>query len=149
MFALCFYHKIIQNQQFISHLRSHKVSNEGLDEGEFLREIVKIGMLFELLMALSLAAIPIVMYPVVKKHSKRLGITYIATRVIEGLFYLIDIALVLSLAALGKEYVKAGAPVDSYFNTLAEVMLHTRDYMGHVLLDIAVFGVAALVLYAI
>lgn len=110
---------------------------------------LKIGLLFELIMGLSVAAISIIIYPVLKKHNAGLAMTYVGSRIVEAVFYFIDIILVLSLFSIGKEYVSAGSPVNSYFQTLAEVLLKSRDWMGHVILDIGVFGIGAFVLYLV
>lgn len=108
---------------------------------------LKIGLIFELIMGLAVASIAIIIYPVLKKQNSSLAIGYVASRVVEAVFYLIDITLILSLFSLGNEYVSSGAPTISYFHTMAELILKARDWSGHVLLDIGVFGIGAFILY--
>jgi hypothetical protein len=46
---------------------------------------------------------------------------------------------------LSQEFVKAGAPDASYFQTLGGLLLAARDWGGHVVLDVAVFPLGALI----
>ncbi len=75
-------------------------------------------------------------------------ISTIKTARIAGiLFYVFDSIFVLSLLPLSQEFLKAGMPGASYFQTLANSLLSMRDWS--ILLAIITFGLAALMYYPI
>ena len=106
---------------------------------------VIIGALFELIMAFAVAGIAITIYPILKKHNEALAIGYVGARIIEGVLFIVAVIGLLSLLTLSQEFVKAGAPDASYFQTLGGLLLAARDWGGHVVLDVAVFPLGALI----
>jgi len=107
---------------------------------------VLIGALFELIMAVSVAGIGITVYPVLRKHNTSSAIGYFGARIVEGVIFFIGVISLLTLLTLSQEFVKAGAPDASYFQTSGELLLAARDWGGHVVLDVAVFPLGALIL---
>jgi hypothetical protein len=67
-------------------------------------------------------------------------------RLIEGVFYIVSTTGLLSLVTLSQEYVRAGAPSASYFQTLGTLIQGTRDWAGFCLAVIA-FCLGALMYY--
>ena len=106
---------------------------------------VIIGALFELIMAFAVAGIAITIYPILKKHNEALAIGYVGARIIEGVLFIVAVIGLLSLLTLSQEFVKAGAPDASYFQSLGTLLLAARDWAGHVLGSI-VFPLGALIL---
>jgi len=105
-----------------------------------------IGALFVLTMGLALAMIPAVMFPVLKKQHEGLAVGYIVFR--GGLETVSYIAMMISwllLIALSQEYVKAGAPDASYFQTLGALVMKGHDSIRSIL-EIA-FPLGALMFY--
>ena len=85
-----------------------------------------IGALLVLIMAFALAMVPVMMFPIFKIHNEALALGYVVFRVLEAVT---DIAIVISwllLLPLSQEYVKAGDPDASYFQTLGAVFQAVR-----------------------
>ncbi len=104
------------------------------------------GVIFTLIMAIAAAGIPITMYPILKRQNKSLAIGYIGARFLEAMFYFAQATLFLTLLTLSREFVAAGTPDNSYFQTLGTLIMAASDWNGHVILDLAVFSVGALIL---
>ncbi len=110
---------------------------------------IRLSVIFELVMALSIAAIPIVIYPVLSRFSKGLSIGYICARVVEVLFYIVDATILLTLSSLSKLTIEGKSSDYIYYETIGEVLKSANEWSGHVILDIGVFGVSALILYGL
>jgi hypothetical protein len=94
-------------------------------------------------LGIGVACIGLVIYPILKQHSESMAMVYAGARVIEGTLYIVGLIFALSLLTLSQEFVKAGAPDDSYFQTLGGLLLAAKDWAGHVL-GFIVFGLGAL-----
>jgi hypothetical protein len=105
--------------------------------------------LLELSMAVAVAGIAIAVYPVLRKQSASIAIGFVAARIIEALIFVISILSLLSMLTLSHEFIAAGAPQDSFFHTAGELILALRDWSGHVILDVAIFPLAALMFYSV
>ena len=108
---------------------------------------VIIGALFELIMAVAVAGIAITIYPVLKKHNAALALGYVGTRILEGVLFIVSVISLLLLVTLSQEFVKAGNPDASYFQTLGTLLLAARDWAGHVINDTIAFGLSTLIFY--
>jgi hypothetical protein len=108
---------------------------------------VLLGALFVLIMAVADAGIAITVYPVLKKRNASIAIGYFGARIVESVIFILDVISLLILLTLSREFVKAGAPAASYFHTLGELLRSVRDWGGHVVLDVAVFPLGALIFY--
>ena len=106
-----------------------------------------IGVLFTLIMAVAVVGIAIMMFPILKKHNEALALGYVGARIVEAVTYIAVVISWLLLLILSQEYVKAGAPDASYFQTLGTLLLTVGDWVGHVIVDTAVFSLAALMFY--
>jgi hypothetical protein len=106
-----------------------------------------IGALLVLVMAVADAGIGIVVYPVLKKRNASIAIGYFGARIVESLIFVITAISLLLLLTLSHGFVQAGAPDNSHFQTLGEMLLAVRDWAGHVVLDVAVFPLGALLFY--
>jgi hypothetical protein len=87
-----------------------------------------------------------VIYPIFKEHSECIAMLYVGARVIEGTLWIVAQTSLLSLLTLSQEYVQAGAPDASHYQTLGELLLAARDWGGHVL-SFIVFSLGALMFY--
>src|SRR5262249_901611 len=67
---------------------------------------------------------------------------------IEGMFYIIDIAGLLSLLALSQAFVNAGAPGDSFFQVLGTLIQAGRNSVNFVF-GVSAFSLGALLYYAV
>jgi hypothetical protein len=105
---------------------------------------VATGMLMTIIMTLAIVAIPIVIYPILRRFSVRLALGYIVARTIEVVVFFVGAIGVLMLMSLSKEYVGAGADV-SNLQTLGGVLRDGRDGADEVIAVMA-FSVSALTL---
>ncbi len=84
---------------------------------------VAAGILLGFIAALAAPGIAIALYPVLRRFGEGLALGSVAFRIIEGVFYALGMAALVSLAALSREFVDAGAPGDQHFRTLGETTL--------------------------
>ena len=94
---------------------------------------VIIGAFLFYILAVALAGIAIVIYPILKKQNEALALGYVGARIIEGVLFIIAILAILTLWTLSQEFVKAGAPDDSCFQILGELLLAVRYWAYNVL----------------
>jgi hypothetical protein len=106
----------------------------GGDDSNYLTETsenekqVIIGVCFYIIMAVAVASIAIVIYPILKKHNEALALGYVGARLAEGLLFIVNIITILTLLTLSQEFVKAGAPDASYYQILGTLLLATGDW---------------------
>jgi len=104
------------------------------------------GALCVLIMGLALAMVPVMMFPILKKYHEALALGYVVFRgALETVMYIILAIVWLFLIPLSQEYVKAGTPDASYFQTLGAVVLKGHDLIGPV--QTIVFCLGALIFY--
>ena len=87
-------------------------------------------------MTASAVGIPIAMFPILKKHNESLALGYVGARMFEGLFDAANVISLLLLLSLSREFVGAGAPGASHFQTSGALLLAAIDW-GSLLLDLA------------
>ena len=107
---------------------------------------VIIGSLSFFILAVALAGIAIVIYPILKKHNEALALGYVGARIVEGILFIIAILAILTLFTLSQEFVKAGSPDDSYYQTLGTLLQAVRNYAYNVLWPV-IIGLGALIFY--
>jgi len=106
---------------------------------------VLIGVLLALTMTASVVGISIMMFPIFKKHSESLALGYVGVRVFEGFFDAVGAIIPLLLITLSQEFVNAGAPDATYFQTLGALLIAVKDWT--LVVVPIVFGLGALVFY--
>jgi len=105
-----------------------------------------IGALLVLTMGLALAMVPVVIFPVLKKHNEVLAFGYVVFRgALETVTYIAMVITWLFLLILSREYVAAGVPDASNFQTLGAVFLKGSDSISSIVG--IVFSLGALMLY--
>ena len=93
---------------------------------------ITLGALFVLMMGLALIMIPVIAYPVLRKHDEILALGYVVFRgALEGVYYMAIVVSWLLLLPLSQVY-QAGSPDASNLRVLANVLLEAKE--------IAVFG---------
>lgn len=90
------------------------------------------GAFFQFLMMASYVGMAITLYPILKKHSESLALGYVGFRLVAAAFIVIGVILLLLLLTLSREFIKAGAPVSSHFQTVGEILRTGRDLVNHV-----------------
>ena len=106
---------------------------------------VIMAVLLELICAAAVVGITVMMFPIFKKHNEALALGYVGARIIEGVLYIVAVISLLSLLTLSQEYVKAGAPDASYFQTLGTFSMATRFWAYETL--VIFFSLGALIFY--
>ena len=97
--------------------------NASSNEGQ-----VVIGMLIELTWALAVIGIVATLFPTLKKHDEALALGFFGLRFIEAICTIIHSITGLSLLTLSQEYIAAGLPDNSYFQTAGTLFLAVRDW---------------------
>ena len=127
------------------------VFGPNLDAPDYLANLsanenqVLIGGLFAFTMAVLTVGISIYLYPILKKYNEALALGHVVFRTIETVFITVCAISLLTLLTLGREFVIAGTPDASYFQTLATLLLAVREWGGGVFATI-VFSLSALIL---
>jgi len=88
--------------------------------------LVKIGALLILVMSIGIVGIAIMLFPVLKKHNETIAITYVSFRTIECVFLIVGAVVSLFLITLSQNYITAGAPENSYFQTISNLAITVR-----------------------
>lgn len=83
-----------------------------------------IATLLKFIMGVACAGIGLALYPILKKYNEGLAIGAVGFRVIEGVVGIVGAVGYVALLALSQEFVKAGAPASSFFQT-ADVLINT------------------------
>jgi hypothetical protein len=104
------------------------------------------GTLLVLTMGLALAMVPVMLFPILREYNEVLALGYVVFRgALETLVCIMVAVSRLLLIVTSHEYVAAGAPDVSYFQSLGAVLLKGQDAINPVL--IIVFSLDALMLY--
>src|SRR3989304_6231745 len=100
------------------------------------------------IMGVACAGIGLALYPILKKYNEGLAFGAAGFRVIEGVVDVVGALLLVALLALSQEFVKAGAPESSYFQT-ADVLINAgTDWLTNVAM-LLTFGIGALMYYVV
>jgi hypothetical protein len=125
-----------------------------LDAQDYLLEISEhgnrmiTGALLESIMAFACAGIAIWLYPVLKKYNEAMALGSVGFRIIEAAFFIVSALGLLSLLSLSQEYLKAGTPAVSPFQTLGTLLLAIR-YWASLVFGAIAFCLGALMYYYI
>lgn len=103
------------------------------------------GMFLELIWALSVLGIPVMLFPILRKHNESLALGFYSLRFIEALMTILYTLSLLTLLTLGKSYTNAGAPDTSTYQTIGDLLLAVRDW-AFLLGPGLVFSLSALIL---
>jgi hypothetical protein len=70
--------------------------------------------------------IAVFMFPLLRKLDETAAVGYLATRIIEGTVMMFGIVATLTLISLSGEFIKAGAPLNSWYQTLGDSLVRAR-----------------------
>jgi Domain of unknown function (DUF4386) len=125
-----------------------------LSDPEYLTKIaananpITLGALCVLTMGLALALVPVVIFPVLKKHNEVLAFGYLVFRgALETFTYVIIVISWLLLLPLSREFIAAGVSNAAYFQTLGNSILRAAD-IGAAITSI-IFPLGAMMLYVV
>src|SRR5512136_2686102 len=100
------------------------------------------------IMGIACAGIGLALYPILKKYHEGLAFGAAGFRVIEGMTSVVGALLYVVLLALSQEFVKAGAPASSYFQT-ADVVINAGIGWFRDAATLLTFGIGALMYYVV
>jgi Domain of unknown function (DUF4386) len=109
---------------------------------------VATGALLLFIAAAAAVGIAISLYPVLRKYNEGLALGAAGFRLIEGVFYIVAVMGLLLLITLSQQFVKAGAPDSSYFQTLGVLVVAGYRWVGNVG-SLLAFSIGALLYYYI
>ena len=92
--------------------------------------------------------IGISLYPVLKKYSEGLALGAAGFRTVEGVFDFVAVLGLLVLIILSQQFVKAGAPDSSYFQTLG-VLVDGGYHLAINVVKLMIFSIGCLLYYII
>ena len=107
---------------------------------------VTIGVLFELIEVAGVLAITFLIFPLIKKYRESWAIGYVGFRIFESIMLITALICPLLLVNLSHQFIAAGSPNASHFQTLGVLLVELRnDWSLYIL---AFFHpLAALILY--
>lgn len=100
------------------------------------------------LMGIACAGIGLALYPILKKYNEGLAFGSAGFRIIESAIDVVVALLYIVLLALSQEFVKAGAPASSYFQT-ADVVINAGISWLRDAAMLLTFGIGALMYYVV
>jgi hypothetical protein len=94
-----------------------------------------------LVMGLSLAMIPVIMFPILKRKNEALAVGYIIFRgALETLAYIAGVVCWLLLVVVARQYADSGATVAVHFPSLGILLVNARDIFDGILSIVFSFG---------
>lgn len=106
------------------------------------------GAFFQFLMVPAYVGFALLLYPILRRYSDSLSLGFVGFRIIAGAFHIVGVVILLLFLPLSQEFVRAGSPDPSYFQTLGGLLRAGRDLVNHVALILAL-SIGNLMLYYI
>jgi hypothetical protein len=89
---------------------------------------VLIGLLVELIWTLAVVGIIVTLFPILRRENETLALGFSSLRFMEAISTMIHGILLLSLLTLSQEFVAAGLPESSHFQTAGSLILAAREW---------------------
>jgi len=86
------------------------------------------AVLLDLIMIGAVLAIPVVLFPILEKHSERIARGYVVARIFEATPLVIGVFSMMALLTLSQDFVAAGATDAVHYQTLGVLLLETCDW---------------------
>ena len=86
----------------------------------------------------------VLMFPILKQHSERMAIGYLAARIVDAIFIAVMVLFVLIQIPLGSEYLKAAASDAPFFQALSALFAQAQLYAYQI--GMSALGVSGLML---
>ncbi len=113
------------------------------------RVIVIIGILLEFISALAVVLIPVLLFPILKKHNEVLALAYVSFRLFEAVLLSFAQIYKLSLVKLSQDYLNKGGVDASFFQNMGSSIQSVIYWIDHAgLIYLIVFAIGALILYS-
>jgi hypothetical protein len=98
------------------------------------------GAFLILVMAVAVAWIPVMLFPILKKHNETLAVGYVVSRALEAVCDIVAVISWLLLLTLSQGYVKAGAPAALSFQTLGTILLQVDGWINPIMTIVFIIG---------
>ncbi len=89
---------------------------------------VALGAILWLLAVVGDAAHGVLMFPVLKPHSERIAVSYLAARIADAMFIAIMVLLALIQIPLANEYLKTASPDAFHLQAISSVAIQAQQY---------------------
>jgi hypothetical protein len=106
--------------------------------------LLAIGALLWLMAVVGDAAHGVLMFPILKRHSERMAVGYLAARIVDAIFIAVMVLFVLIQIPLGSEYVQAAAPAAFDLQALSALFVQAQLYAYEI--GMSALGVSGLIL---
>jgi hypothetical protein len=106
---------------------------------------VGIGVLLESVNGIAVIGIAAMLYPILKRYNEGVALGYLAFRGVEAFLSILGSAKAASLIELSHDFIDAGSPAGSYFDTLLNLVLADRHWTMEMLTVFFILG--AIVFY--
>jgi hypothetical protein len=123
------------------------LTNSILTAPDFLHQVannvhqIVIGNLFVFVMGLSLAIIPAVMFPILKKQNETLAMGYVIFRGgLETFTYMALMLSVLLLIPISQEFMQTGSAGDGYLQSLGNLSQAATQWITQILAVVFILG---------
>jgi hypothetical protein len=123
-----------------------------IDAPEYLTQVstnagqVTLGAFSQFLMTVAYVGMAIALYPILRRYNESLALGYVGFKIVAAAFIVIGVIILLVILALSQEFVNAGVPTPSHFQTIGELLRKGRDWVNHVGM-ILVSSMGGLMLY--
>jgi len=113
------------------------------DSPDYLREVaangtrVVVGSLFQCVMACAYVGVAVALHPVLRRYGPTAAAGFLGFRIAAGILNLVGVLILILLFDLSTQFVGAGAPVSSHFQTLGSLLRNARDLTNHVAMILA------------
>jgi hypothetical protein len=107
---------------------------------------VSASVLLVLINCVSVVAISFMLFPILKQQNEAWALGYVSFRTFESVVIVVGEICLLTLLTLSQEFVRAGAPDASHFQTLGTLLPAAYRYGTHVIGILIVFGLTAVIL---
>ena len=98
---------------------------------------VLLAALFQFIWSIACIGFAIILYPILRKYQESLALGFLSFRIIAAALNIIGFVILLLLLSLSQEFVKAGTPDFSYFQTVGDLLRSGRDLVNHVAMILA------------
>jgi hypothetical protein len=122
-----------------------------LDSPDFLTRIAEnrikviLGVIIDAINCVAVVAIPVILFPIFKKHNETLAVGYVGSRIIESVILIIGHISHLLLVSLSGQYVRSEAANTAIIQNLGAFVLSIGEWT-HLLGPMIAFSLTALIL---
>ena len=113
----------------------------------YKRNLFTLGVLLDFICAPAMILIPVVLYPILKRHDERLAMGYITFRLLEGILFTYKSIITFSFIDLSQNFLSSSAE-DRHFYSVIAKLLHSKVEWA-VALDVVIFTIGGLFFYSV